>query len=297
MADGEQYNTCFTKLTHSPRTTSAGMASERGAGGSGVGTDFVLGKDFASSSSAAAASAARRSYAMILCARAATRSSVAVSSASAADRLALALYASTFLSAAETAVCGVALAAAPGAFHDSPPPTPTACACHSRMSDTASLLPTGPPMPPWVAAAAMTIDAARGERNSVARSSHADVAATVRPAPAVPGAVAAGPPAPAAARSRISAHDSGAAATHCHAAAAAPPVPGSGAAARTAARPLADRANARHTAALRGASNTEGSPPARGGGTLTSAPAAVASIAAICGTALVSHAILGAAKQ
>ena len=94
------------------------------------------------------------------------------------------------------------------------------------------------------------------------------------------------------------AQDSGAAATHCHAAfVAASPTPGSGAAARTAASPLADRAKARHTDARLGASSRLGDPPALGGGRVTSAPAAAASVAAICGTALVSHAILGAANN
>ena len=75
----------------------------------------------------------------------------------------------------------------------------------------------------------MTIADAWGERKSVARSSHADVAATVRPAPAEPKTTLrrVDPDAPAAARSRMSAQDSGAAATHCHAAfVAASPLPG-----------------------------------------------------------------------
>ena len=96
----------------------------------------------------------------------------------------------------------------------------------------------------------------------------------------------------------MSAQDSGAAATHCHAAfVAASPAPGSAAAARTAASPLADRAKARHTDARLGASSRLGDPPALGGGRVTSAPAAAASVAAICGTALVLHAILGAANS
>ena len=178
---------------------------------------------------------------------------------------------------------------------------PTACSCHVRASDVASLAPTGPPIPPCLAAASMTIADVWGERKSVARSSHADVAATVSPAPADPTTKARralDPDAPAAARSKMRAQDSGAAATHCHAAfVAASPTPGSGAAARTAASPLADRAKARHTDARLGASSRSGDPPALGGGRVTSAPAAAASVAAICGTALVSHAILGAANN
>jgi len=74
-------------------------------------------------------------------------------------------------------------------------------------------------------------------------------------------------------------------------------VPGSGAADNTAARPEAARPKARTTAARRGASDTEGAPPARGGGMAMSADAAAMSAAAIFGTDDVAHASRGAAKH
>ena len=63
-----------------------------------------------------------------------------MSSAAFAARFAEAEYAKTLRSATATAACGAAKAAAPGARV--PPGVPTACACHSLMSESARREPT-----------------------------------------------------------------------------------------------------------------------------------------------------------